>query len=638
MSTTIPVPKNSPPETKDRPSERTSDRQRMLSDWQEGLLWHKSAPKALSGGESPLGLAAAWEQWTEHLAQRKVPAELRRLFRGKGTPLDWGSPAAEEASSEPPLLDHSVVDQKLKSPGSPEAADIESILAHFLQEMEELRDDVSLPVGLALQAVAVAYRLPHLAAHLDATQWWRLAFTLRHVAQAQQSEAAEDLVASEVLVATLLGGELPLVLSVQLPEIKPFQELRPATRKFLGDQLLAATDGEGLVDACLLPVLPTLFASWTRCRAIGEKLKKNCWSGKAETQFEWLLTQTIKLSRMEGQPMLVEEKLRHWPAGALDLALDLVGEEGDLLAAKARLGSLLVTAKIKMDDEGLPDASAESEWSSLAILSNGWDAKACRALVDYSKPEMRIEIESQGRPLFSGRWATETLLDGKQLEPTGEWEQQCWSSDEDCDFLDLAIDLKGGARLERQILLGKEEGFLLLHDILHAPKDMAGEWCHHMGLPLHDGTLFAPEPETRDGRLVDARGATRAALLPLALAEWRVETRGGELASSGAELQLDHRATGARLSCPLWIDLRSKRAAKKRTWRQLTVAESLEPVSKEVAAGYRVQSGDSQWLLYRSLAPPANRTLLGQNSSAEMLIGRFLRTGELEDLIEVEPV
>jgi hypothetical protein len=41
--------------------------------------------------------------------------------------------------------------------------------------------------------------------------------------------------------------------------------------------------------------------------------------------------------------------------------------------------------------------------------------------------------------------------------------------------------------------------------------------------------------------------------------------------------------------------------------------------------------------VYRSLAAPANRTVLGQNTAAEMFIGRFYRTGEFDELLAVDP-
>jgi hypothetical protein len=72
------------------------------------------------------------------------------------------------------------------------------------------------------------------------------------------------------------------------------------------------------------------------------------------------------------------------------------------------------------------------------------------------------------------------------------------------------------------------------------------------------------------------------------------------------------------------------------TWRQLTVGESLNVVSRDVAAGYRVQIGKSQWLIYRSLGTRGNRTVLGQNFSSEFVVARFRPDGTAEKLLEIE--
>jgi len=53
---------------------------------------------------------------------------------------------------------------------------------------------------------------------------------------------------------------------------------------------------------------------------------------------------------------------------------------------------------------------------------------------------------------------------------------------------------------------------------------------------------------------------------------------------------------------------------------------------------YRAQSGRRQWLVYRSLAPAANRTFMGQNVSGEFCAGRFPKKGEIDEWIEVEAV
>jgi hypothetical protein len=72
------------------------------------------------------------------------------------------------------------------------------------------------------------------------------------------------------------------------------------------------------------------------------------------------------------------------------------------------------------------------------------------------------------------------------------------------------------------------------------------------------------------------------------------------------------------------------------TWRQLTVAEWLTALPPEVAVGFRVAIGAEQWIIYRSLAPQSNRTLLGHNLATESLVARFGKDGEVTSIIEIE--
>ena len=131
-------------------------------------------------------------------------------------------------------------------------------------------------------------------------------------------------------------------------------------------------------------------------------------------------------------------------------------------------------------------------------------------------------------------------------------------------------------------------------------------------------------------------------MLPLALPEWRSIAQCEELSvergprrSAGA-IWLRQFAPARRLFAPLWFDLDPRRAGQPLTWRALTVAESRQAQPADTAVGFRVAVGKRQWLVYRSLAAAANRTVLGHNLSTETLVARFHKDGRVESLIEVE--
>jgi hypothetical protein len=109
---------------------------------------------------------------------------------------------------------------------------------------------------------------------------------------------------------------------------------------------------------------------------------------------------------------------------------------------------------------------------------------------------------------------------------------------------------------------------------------------------------------------------------------------------STAEIILTQSVHGRRMFAPLWIDLSRQRVRSHDcdplTWRQLTIGEHRQILPHDVAVGYRVQCGKRQWIAYRSLTAPANRTLIGVNLSTDFFVGRFGSDGETESIVEVE--
>ncbi len=83
------------------------------------------------------------------------------------------------------------------------------------------------------------------------------------------------------------------------------------------------------------------------------------------------------------------------------------------------------------------------------------------------------------------------------------------------------------------------------------------------------------------------------------------------------------------LCVPVFIDFDRKRSGKARTWRQLTVAENLQILPRDVAVAFHLQIGARQWVIYRSLAATASRTFLGQNITSEFVVASSRPTARL---------
>ena len=68
---------------------------------------------------------------------------------------------------------------------------------------------------------------------------------------------------------------------------------------------------------------------------------------------------------------------------------------------------------------------------------------------------MASELALGSELAWTGRFEHEVRLHGQPLTAVGRWEQVCWVSDEEVDYLELSLDLDQGVVIERHILLGR---------------------------------------------------------------------------------------------------------------------------------------------------------------------------------------
>jgi hypothetical protein len=564
-------------------------------------LWHRTAPRELfkawfSGDEE-----RRWSVWKKHLARRKRPARLD-VLGGKQPSILWGWP--KEWHRDEVLAATSGLAR--------------SNAVHAASRASQ----VDLPQ--TIQTVAAAYALPELAKELSAGGWWSLVETLHRLAVDVQHLRVDTTQAPEnVLRQQLLAGELPLALGYLFPELQPLRSLRQTARQALSEGIIAITDGEGLPHARLLPIVGPLWACWTRCETIGQALHRGAWSRDAENQYLWMLRQMIRLVDAEGQVPFVDESSDDEPGlkPILAAAMALVGDKADAAAAATAISPSIVPRKLKSSSARQPKASLESAWSCLAVVARDWSPASPRLTLAFADEPLTMELCVDGQRLFSGTWTMETVCDGRAVRPSGPWQELCWQSDKKCDFLELGIELGEGLQIERQIVLSKRDNVLVIADVVSSMERTEHKLRHSFSLPLARRVAWIPESETRDGVLLASK--QRTAVIPLGLQEWRCDPRGGTLACESSRLILTEATSGRAVYCGLLFDLDPKRSKKCRTWRRLTVSENLGAVPRDAAVGFRAQSGDDQWLVYRSLGPAANRAVLGQNISSEFYAGRF---------------
>ncbi len=572
-------------------------------------LWHKSAPAQIRRAYRDGDREGCWARWRDHLTNRAAPPPPCELWSRDENALLW---AAEEA---PITTDARTLLQSLRSRCCDRSqAWIQSTSAGPLDASH------------ALESLAWAHALPTAAATLESDAWWNLLDHLLELAH----EANERPLDGQPLIQQLLGGELALTLAYLFPEITPCRKAAKTARQILSGGMIELIDGEGLPSSQILDIFRPLLACWTRCRLLGELMEKGCSNSKAGLQYEWAIRAALRLSRSNGSQVFSTVNGKGTDSDWIAAALASGGDEDDQAIASLALPGRKPAQGTAADL--LPSPADHSAWASLAIMQPGWGRQEPKLAISYGGRDFRIELSQQKELLLNGTWTPELRLGGKKLQVESDWNELCWVSDDDVDYLELELQLSRGVRLQRHITMAREDRFLFLADAVFDCPDGTIDYCGRFSLADHVG--LAPAEETNEAFLMGQKAS--ALVLPLALPEWRVENSPGKLAATSDAVELQVSGEGGALFAPLFFDLKSRRMTRPATWRRLTVAQNLEIVPPHIAAGYRVMVGKHQWLIYRSLTPSINRTLLGHNLATEMLIARFDRKGEVEPLIEIE--
>jgi hypothetical protein len=292
-------------------------------------------------------------------------------------------------------------------------------------------------------------------------------------------------------------------------------------------------------------------------------------------------------------------------------------------------------AKAAVSAMKLPTATYYSAEARGVCMQTDWTKRSGRLAVDFSDTPPALEIIGpKGDTLLSGKWMLQVKLDGQAQLQLEDWEEVCWFTDDDVDYLELEAKFGDRCRIQRQVMLMRDDNLVLLADALLG--DQAGNWEIQSTLPLGPKVTFEAAAATRESYLAMPH-KQRCLLLPLALPEWRKQLTGGKLQCDAGQLSLSASTQAQRLYSPLLISLKPAHADKPLTWRQLTVAEDLQVVPHHVAAAYRVQLGTEQWVFYRTLAEAVRRTALGMHTIHDFYAGRFDgENGTFETLVEVE--
>ncbi|MDR2756010.1 MAG: hypothetical protein LBC20_09910 [Planctomycetaceae bacterium] len=269
---------------------------------------------------------------------------------------------------------------------------------------------------------------------------------------------------------------------------------------------------------------------------------------------------------------------------------------------------------------------------------------------DQETDAVQLEVDLYGEPILFGLWEFALRRRGKPFRAVDFWTETCVHQEKGCEYLELDLLLSGDYRLQRFFLLDNTDQLLILGDTLlwdgDKTKQRLSEQNDHL---TYESTLFY-SPKLRPKTFADSteiffqpdksKSPPIFRVFPLALPEWKKTNKNGivtgTLGIEHSTLVLRQQTSGISMFAPLFFDFDANRSGNQYTWRHLTVGENMQKVPDDQAVGYRVQINKEQFLLYRSMTPATNRTVLGHNLIDDFCFARFSPETGVETLIVIE--
>ena len=441
------------------------------------------------------------------------------------------------------------------------------------------------------------------------------------------SELPEDQVA-------LISGELPWRAGLLFSEISGAKNFRQLGQQNLRDSFFDRTDTDGTPHADFFPRLDYWLITLTRATYAGQIWGKALWDQEAHERFQLSVEKIIAACDVSGQialcPTHTVSHLELLSAAACIAGLQSRSAERlylkSLQTVKKRSGFFI-------QSEDCP--SSQSDWAAQALMRNYWSDSSNLLVVSWNAELPVISLTAMGKLLFQGAWDFSLTVNGETVTGNGEWSCVCWNTDEDADYLELHMDLDSGFRLERQLLLPRNQHFAFLADIVTVTEAASIEY--RSILPVSSELTGMVDSETHELTL-KTKGLS-ARIFPIGLPQERDFFQPGSLTfNEQHQLILQQQASEATaLYVPLIIDWEPDLKRKAADWSRLTVSESGKISSRDEAAGHRLRIGSHQLLVYRSLKKAEHaRAVLGHHTSYESVIGRFDTNGDLSPLLFVE--
>lgn len=485
----------------------------------------------------------------------------------------------------------------------------------------------------ALGVMATLWHLPQHANRSD-SGWLSNWLSAVNERAAEYQTRQEDCLLSNLV----FHCELPLLLGLLTASTRSAAQSN-ASRAMddLAEYLENSQDHAGAWLAHGATYLRAALGSVFRSRVIADHLELRKWYPPQKKALSILLSHAARWSRADGTQLLATGQ----SAKAAQPIWNALCQQASVSKTVRQTMVLSGLLKGKRSETKLannsrrPPATSFDDGASCVVMQRGWQHRGPRIAVDYSEATVQFEaLGSKGMPILRGEWTAAVERDGQaQLQLAG-WEQVCWYSDDDVDYLEIEAKFGENAKLQRQILLLRERRLLLAADALLC--DQEGNWTMSSKIPLAAGLNFEVCGKNTEAKLVGAKAHTT--VFPLYLPEWQSALSTGSLTADGPAMVVRNSCAGVRrIYSPVLVSLCNRHSRLPYTWRQLTVAEDLKIVGRDQAVAYRIQIGDDQYVIYRNLADIRRRSFLGIHALCEFFAGSFDKeTGEADCLVEVE--
>ena len=565
---------------------------------------------------------------------RRIAAAIQWGASPLDASIDEGPEVLErliQAFASQPLLNADIADPKVTAANELRLKTCENIAKWIARSLPRHGDDAY--VGLV--SVAWIHGLRELGNSLPPKLWLEVLQGILTQVERAWSEKSPD----ELLPWMIWSCEVPLALATQLSHLGGKDRMVTETLDRMALLLEASSDDPTLWVHHGGRDLRALLASAVRTRWAADNLGARSWYAPQRKAIAQLAKIALSLTHIDGRPLLADQAIDSddrelWPAlfelcspnKSLESLMSAVFPNRSIARSSESVRGNGTTKRLakKPVAARLPELGKYYAKAELATMRRNWKQDSARIAVDYARDPMWLDcVGPGGLRLLSGEWDLVIQKDGEVLETDVGWSDVCWFSDDDVDYLEIESAVEGRCRIQRQMMLVREEGLMFFSDTLLA--DEKGHWSIDSTWELGSDIEVRSSAKTHEAELLNSvkAGERCGLLLPLALPEWRRQPSSGKLRGESGKLVLHQEVNGTRLYCPLVLSTRKIAKQPAFTWRHLTVAQDLEIQPSQIAQAFRVQIGKEQMVFYRSLAKTVRRSTMGLHLNSEFYAGRF---------------